>query len=117
MPESEHSKIGASAIAQSQELLSEWIDVFTLCADETRMKILIAVHAAPDSSVSQLAAATSMGANTVTQSLATLHKAGVVSVRADGRYRRWTLTHSGVHQLLHQMSAPHSPLHPEHPHH
>ena len=117
MPESEHSKIGAAAIAQSEESMPEWIDVFSLCADATRMKILIAMHAAPDSSVSQLAAATSLGANTVTQALATLHKAGVVEVRADGRYRRWTLTHPGVHSLLHQMSAPHSPLHPEHPQH
>lgn len=116
MPESEHSKIGAKAIAQSQESIPDWIDVFALCADSTRMKILIAMHAAPDSSVSQLAAATGLGANTVTQALATLHKADVVSVRADGRYRRWTLIHSGVHQLLHQMSAPHSPLHPEHQH-
>lgn len=116
MPESEHSKIGAKAIAQSQESIPDWIDVFALCADATRMKILIAMHAAPDSSVSQLAAATGLGPNTVTQALATLHKADVVSVRADGRYRRWTLIHSGVHQLLHQMRAPHSPLHPEHQH-
>ena len=117
MPETEHSKIGADAVAASEENLPEWIDVFALCADATRMKILIAVHAAPDSSVSQLAIATVLGANTVTQALSTLHKAGVVSVRADGRFRRWTLTHPGVHKLLHQMQAPHSPLHPEHPDH
>jgi DNA-binding transcriptional ArsR family regulator len=117
MPETEHSKIGADAVARSEENLPEWIDVFALCADATRMRILIAMHAAPDSSVGQLATAAALGANTVTQALATLHKAGVVSVRADGRYRRWTLIHPEVHRLLHQMQAPHSPLHPEHPDH
>ncbi|MDQ0093813.1 ArsR/SmtB family transcription factor [Paeniglutamicibacter psychrophenolicus] len=117
MPETEHSKIGADAVAASAPNMPDWIDVFALVADATRMKILIAMHAAPDSSVSQLASATALGANTVTQALATLHKAGVVSVRADGRYRRWTLTHPDVHRLLHQMQAPHSELHPEHPQH
>lgn len=117
MSETEHGKIGADAVAATEPSLPDWIDVFALVADATRMKILIAMHAAPDSSVSQLAAATALGANTVTQALATLHKAGVVSVRADGRYRRWTLTHPEVHQLLHQMRAPHSELHPEHPDH
>lgn len=117
MPETEHSRIGADAVAASEQAMPQWIDVFALCADATRMKILIAVHAAPDSSVSQLAAATKLGANTVTQALATLHKAGAVTVRADGRYRRWTLAHPEVHRLLHQMHAPHSPLHPEHPDH
>lgn len=114
MPETEHSKIGAQAVARSEESMPEWIDVFALCADATRMKILIAMHAAPDSSVSQLATATGLGANTVTQALATLHKAGVVEVRADGRFRRWTLANPEVHKLLHQMQAPHSALHPEH---
>lgn len=114
MPETEHGRIGADAVAASEKNMPDWIDVFALCADATRMKILIAMHAAPDSSVSQLAAATSLGANTVTQALATLYKAGVVDVRADGRYRRWILTHPDVHRLLHQMQAPHSALHPEH---
>ena len=117
MPETDRSKIGADAVARSEQNMPEWIDVCALCADATRMKILIAMHAAPDSSVSQLAAATALGANTVTQALATLHKAAVVSVRTDGRYRRWTLSNPEVHRLLHQMQAPHSDLHPEHPQH
>lgn len=114
MPDTEHSKIGAEAVARSERIMPEWIDVFALCADATRMKILIAMHAAPDSAVSQLATATGLSANTVTQALATLARAGVVSVRADGRFRRWTLSDPEVHTLLHQMQAPHSELHPEH---
>ena len=114
MPESERGQVGANALEEVQESLQDWIDVFALCADATRMKILIAVHAAPLSSVTQLADAAQLGANTVTQSLATLRKAGVVQVQRDGKYRRWELVHPGVHQLLHQMDAPHSHLHPEH---
>ncbi|MCO1337847.1 transcriptional regulator [Kocuria polaris] len=114
MSETEHGPIAADAVARTEEQLSGWVDVFALCADATRLRILVAMHAAPDSAVNQLAAATSLGANTVTQALATLHRAGVVSVRADGRYRRWTLTHPEVHRLLHMMQAPHSHLHPEH---
>lgn len=114
MPESERGQVAASALEEVQESLQEWIDVFALCADATRMKILIAMHAAPLSSVTQLAAAAQLSSNTVTQSLATLHKAGVVQVQRDGKYRRWELVHPGVHQLLHQIKAPHSHLHPEH---
>lgn len=111
---SEHGQIAAEAVAAVAQRIPQWIEVFSLCADATRIKILIAVHAAPEASVSQLAAAADLSPNTVTQALSTLHRAGVVQVRQDGRYRRWRLVHPGVHQLLHQLQAPHSPLHPEH---
>lgn len=114
MPETERGRIAAGAVAAAQAAIPQWIDVFSLCADATRMKILVALHAAPDASVGQLAAAAGLSPNTVTQALATLHKAAIVEVRRDGRYRRWRLVHPGVHQLLHQMDAPHSQLHPEH---
>lgn len=114
MPETEHGKIAAGAVAAVQSKIPEWIDVLALCADTTRLKILIAMHAAPESSVSQLANAAELSANTVTQALATLKRAGIAQVRQDGRYRRWSLEHPGVHQLLHQLDAPHSSLHPEH---
>lgn len=107
-------EIGAEAVRRSSPELSGWIDTFELFSDPTRMKLLIAVHAAPDASVGELAAATGMATNTVTQALITLRTAGVVSVRKDGRFRRWTLTDDAAHQVLHHMNAPHSSLHPEH---
>ncbi|MCW4466069.1 metalloregulator ArsR/SmtB family transcription factor [Glutamicibacter sp. MNS18] len=116
MAELERGRIAANAVAEAQGRIPEWINVFSLCADATRMKILVALHAAPEASVSQLAEAAELSANTVTQALATLRRAGVVDVRPDGKYRRWRLVHPGVHQLLHQMDAPHSALHPEHRH-
>ena len=114
MAEIELEKIGFDALAKVQETIPEWIEVFSLCADETRIKILVAMHAAPGSSVSQLAQATGLTPNTVTQALSTLHRAHVVNVERDGKYRRWQLVHPGIHQLLHQLQAPHSELHPEH---
>jgi len=112
--EEELERIGSDALAKVHQTIPEWIEVFSLCADETRIRILIAMHAAPGSSVSQLAEATQLSANTVTQALATLHRAEVVQVQRDGKYRRWQLIHPGIHQLLHQLEAPHSKLHPEH---
>ncbi|KUM31792.1 ArsR family transcriptional regulator [Arthrobacter sp. EpRS66] len=114
MTEIELEKVGSDALSKVQATIPEWIEVFSLCADETRIKLLIAMHAAPGSSVSQLAEATGLSPNTVTQALATLHRAQVVQVERDGKYRRWQLVHPGIHQLLHQLQAPHSILHPEH---
>lgn len=84
----------------------DWIGTFGLLSDPTRMKILLAIHARPDSAVFELADATALPTNTVTQALRTLHHAGVVSVRREGRYRRWTLVQEEAHQLLHHISDP-----------
>lgn len=85
----------------------EWVQTFGLLSDPTRMKILLAIHANPDSAVFELAEATGLSSNTVTQALRTLHDAGVVSVRREGRYRCWTLVLEEAHQLLHHISDPH----------
>ncbi|USQ81615.1 ArsR/SmtB family transcription factor [Ornithinimicrobium faecis] len=107
-------EIAASAVEHSRAAMSEWVSTFELFADPTRLKIMVAVHAAPEASVSEIAAATGISANTVTQALTTLQNASVVSSRKDGRYRRWRLTDDAAHQVLHHMNAPHTPLHPDH---
>lgn len=107
-------EVAAGALEQSRSSISEWVSTFELFADPTRVKILVAVHAAPDAAVSEIAEATGVAPNTVTQALATLQQAGVVSVRKDGRYRRWRLTDEAAHRVLHHMQAPHTPLHPDH---
>lgn len=109
-----HGPVAARAVAQSAQDVPRWVDTFALFSDPSRMKILIAIHAAPDSAVSEIASATHLATNTVTQALRTMHDAGVLTVRRDGRYRRWTLSDDTVHELLHRMDAPHSALHPEH---
>lgn len=89
----------------------DWVGTFGLLSDPTRMKLLLAIHARPDSAVFELADETGLPSNTVTQALRTLHRAGVVSVRREGRYRRWTLVMEQAHQLLHHIS---DPQHPDH---
>lgn len=89
----------------------DWVGTFGLLSDPTRMKILLAIHDRPDSAVFELAEATALPTNTVTQSLRTLHHAGVVSVRREGRYRRWTLVQEAAHQLLHHITDPPAPAH------
>lgn len=107
-------EVAAGAVERSREAVQEWVGTFEMFADPTRLKILVAVHAAPDASVTEIATATGIAPNTVTQALGTLQAAGVVSARKDGRFRRWTLTDDAAHQVLHHMKAPHTPLHPDH---
>lgn len=107
-------EVAASAVSRSSAAITEWVGTFELFADPTRMKILVAVHAAPEASVSEIAAATGISPNTVTQALATLQAAEVVSCRKDGRFRRWRLSDDAAHQVLHHIDAPHTPLHPHH---
>lgn len=89
----------------------DWVGTFGLLSDPTRMKLLLAIHTRPDSAVFELAEETGLSTNTVTQALRTLHNAGVVSVRREGRYRRWTLVLEPAHQLLHHISEPQPPAH------
>ncbi|GAB97439.1 DNA-binding transcriptional ArsR family regulator [Kineosphaera limosa] len=114
MTDPKAGRVAADAVAKTTPELSTWTGTFELLADPTRLKILIAVHAAPDSSVGEIASAASVSANAVSQALASLAEAGVVTGRRDGRYRRWTLTDDAAHELLHHIRAPHSALHPEH---
>lgn len=109
-----HAEITREAVRQLEPQLDAWTSALTLCADPTRLRILVALHAAPEATVSQLSEATGATPNTVTQALRRLDDAGVAAVRQDGRHRRWRLTDQRIHHLLHHISAPHSPLHPSH---
>ncbi|MFV0535362.1 MAG: ArsR/SmtB family transcription factor [Cumulibacter sp.] len=107
-------EVAANAVHSSSAAIEGWVGTFELFADPTRMKILVAIHAAPDASVSEIAAATAIAPNTVTQALSTLLAADVVACRKDGRFRRWSLADDAAHAVLHHINAPHTPLHPDH---
>lgn len=110
----QHRDIADAAVESLEPELAHWERAFTICADPTRLKLLVAMHAAPEASVSDLAHAVGTSANAVTQALRKLEDAGVAVPRRDGRHRRWRLVDPMVHDLLHHVAAPHSPLHPEH---
>lgn len=113
--DTDHAAIAEEAVAHLEPELDFWTNAFAVCADPTRLKLLIALHAAPEATVSQLAGAIDVTPNTVTQALRKLHEAGVAEPRTHGRHRRWRLTDQRIHELLHHVAAPHSDLHPDHP--
>lgn len=110
-----HRDVAVSAVEQLEEGLEEWTRAFAISADPTRLRLLVALHSAPEATVSELAEAVGSTPNAVTQALRRLEDAHVAVPRRDGRHRRWRLIDDRIHQLLHHVSAPHSSLHPEHP--
>lgn len=112
--ESGHGRIAATSVARLEPDLDEWTHAFSICADATRLRLLTALHAAPEATVTELSEAIGHSPNAVTQALRRLQDAGIARSRRDGRHSRWRLVDDRVHRLLHHLSAPHSPLHPEH---
>ena len=106
--------VAREALEDANEVFPDLLERLAAFSDPTRLQLLIAVHAAPGSSVKALAAATGLSANTVTQSLVTLRRSGLVENHRDGRLSRWSLSDSAGHELLHHLGAPHSALHPPH---
>lgn len=94
--------------------LQAWSIRFGLLGDLNRLRILLALHRAPGITVGDLAAVVGMTDNATSQALSALRMAGVVASARDGRFRRWSITDTAVHNILHAVGAGHSPLHPEH---
>ena len=91
-----------------------WADRFALLGDVNRLRIVMALHRAPGMTVGGIADAVGMSHNAVSHALAALRVTGVLSVDRDGRYRRWSVCDPTIHEILHQVGATHSSLHPEH---
>lgn len=90
------------------------VSLTTQLAHPTRLRLLFAVHAAPEATVSELAAATGITPNNATKALTALAAAGLVTPTRRGRHQHWHLTDPNAHTVLHHLGAPHSPLHPPH---
>ncbi len=110
----ERQQVAREAVGSADAELGDLVERLAALSDPTRLKLLIAIHAAPGSPVKDLAAATGLAPNTVTQSLVSLRTAGLVERAQDGRLARWTVSDAAAHQLLHHLGAPHSSLHPPH---
>ena len=111
---SEREAVAREAVGSTSPDLPDLVERLAAFSDPTRLRLLIAIHAAPGSPVKDLASATGLTANTVTQSLVSLRSAGLVERQQDGRLARWTVSDAAAHQLLHHLGAPHSSLHPPH---
>ncbi len=104
----------AGKALQSAGDVQAWSVRFGLLGDENRLKLLLALHRAPGSTVGLLAAAVGMTDNATSHALSGLRMAGVVAADRDGRYRRWSVIDQEIHDILHAVGASHSALHPGH---
>ena len=109
-PAADDAALGVS----SPEAIDDWAELFAALADSNRLRILLAVHHSPGINVTDLADAVGMTANATSHALAALRLRGVVRSERSGRERRWRIASTEIHDLLHQVGATHSPLHPEH---
>lgn len=107
-------EVAREALDEAQGAIGDLVERLSAFSDATRLELLIAVHAAPGSSVKTLAAATGVAPNTVSQALDSLRRSGLVTRERQGRLSCWTLEDQAAHELLHHLGAPHSELHPPH---
>ncbi len=107
-------EVARDAVDPAQVPIEDLVERLAAFSDATRLELLIAIHAAPGSSVKALAAATGLAPNTVSQALDTLRRSGLVTRERQGRLSCWTLEDRAAHDLLHHLGAPHSVLHPPH---
>jgi len=114
MAEPDAADVARRALSSAEAELPTVVGRLAAFSDPTRLELLIAIHAAPDSPVKALAAATGLAPNTVSQALTSLRVGGLVQCTRDGRLSRWRLSDTAAHQLLHHLGAPHSELHPPH---
>lgn len=110
----EREQVAREAVGTASAAVPDLVERLAAFSDSTRLRLLIAIHAAPGSPVKDLAAATGLTPNTVSQALVSLRAAELVERTQDGRLARWSLSDTAAHQLLHHLGAPHSSLHPPH---
>ena len=104
----------AAGALSSPEHVETWSIRFGLLGDTNRLRIMLALHRAPGITVGALAAAVGMSDNAASHALSALRTAGLVTASRDGRYRRWSVADSEVHEILHAVGAGHSTLHTHH---
>ncbi len=88
------ASLGEPTVTQS------WAARFALVADPTRLRVLLCIRAAGPISVSDLAAATDLNDDTVSQTLRFLRANQTVLAERDGRVVRYQLADATVGELL-----------------
>lgn len=96
-----------TAVGRDIDAVRMWAARFDLLSDPNRLRLLMAIHAAPDICVSDLAAATAMSDTAVSQALRLLRSQQWVRTRRDGRMVLYTLDDHTVHDMLHMLGAGH----------
>lgn len=76
------------------------VDVFTALADPTRRALLAELRQAGECAVGELVAAHEVSQPAISRHLRVLREAGLVSVRQDGRRRRYRVEADGLLPLV-----------------
>jgi DNA-binding transcriptional ArsR family regulator len=97
-----------AAIGADGEAVRRWAARFDLLSDPNRLRLLMAIHGAPNICVSDLAAATGMTDTAVSQALRLLRSQGWVTTRREGRMVLYALDDHTVHDMLHMLGAGHA---------
>jgi ArsR family transcriptional regulator, lead/cadmium/zinc/bismuth-responsive transcriptional repressor len=82
--------------------VEQWAGRFALLADPGRLRLLRAIAACPQISVTDLAIAAGMNDTAVSQALRLLRVAGAVAGRKDGRVMRYRISDETISALLAQ---------------
>ena len=84
--------------------VDEWASRFALLSDSTRLRLLIEMHASPQSTVQELASRAEITENAASQSLRALRDQGWAQAERVGRTVRYTIVHDAiVHRILHDI--------------
>ncbi len=101
-------KQARAGIGGGEHVVRRWAARFDLLSDPNRLRLLMAIHAAPDICVSDLAAATGMTDTAVSQALRLLRSHDWVTNRREGRVVFYALDDHTVHDMLHTLGAGHA---------
>lgn len=96
----DHQVCAAIAGIGDPEQVHRHAERFALLGDPSRLMLLLAIDAAEDISVTDLAIAVGMSDTAVSQALRLLRAAGVVAGRKEGRVVRYRLADAGVAGLV-----------------
>lgn len=101
------SKLDDDALPLAASDTQGWADRFGLLGDPTRLAMLAHMHLHPGATVSELADAAGVTADTASQALRGLRERGLVASRRDGRQKRYELTDEVAHAALHWLGHTH----------
>ncbi|HEU5355313.1 MAG TPA: metalloregulator ArsR/SmtB family transcription factor [Actinocrinis sp.] len=102
-PIDEHRVCEAIEAIGEPEQVEQWAGRFALLADPGRLRLLLAIAACPQISVTDLAIAAGMNDTAVSQALRLLRVAGAVTGRKDGRVMRYQISDGTISALLAQV--------------
>ena len=102
----EHTVCAAIEAIPEPPVVAAWAHWFDVLSDPTRLRLLLAIQAAGPLSVTDLAVATDIRPDTVSQTLRHLRADHTVTAERSGRVIRYTLADTVISRLLEHPTKP-----------